>query len=1258
MEANDVADAVGGLSISEDRDRQGAPIHQEDETEYFSDSDDSSETIRPGPKLTSMSKSKSADTLRSGAMLNDDVFTNAATSNAEPSQSNAVVLQGDQSIDTTGNVQHFHPRADRGNEINEYNAQGQLPPEAAIFCANLSNHLPPDQLAQHVHRAFDTYGKCYVSVKYDKHQNPYAVIQYEDPAAARDALRTGNYTMIDGRQIRLEQSKGDRAVIITLMDNGGNVSEHEARDVLSRFGEIETIMSTDMIPGRPTSLPRGQYVRFAFFLDCRDALRRLHEFSPNYRIQLAAGLEPKRRIGGAGSEIYTSLGPARNNTDSKSIYVGNLPEDCTDTDVHTAFARFGVVENINLVRKTYPGGALNCFAFVEFSSPADADTAYQTEMWIKNNKLRIEPKEYTARRNQRMAFESPPGNRFPTTPPSQRRIGSGGWRRETNVHSPGWRRGDDNYQSPGWRRGDDNFQSPPPRPKFQISPAASAALQERLADNNHHNNSVTAPSTHDPTPPMMMSPPRYDPFDYGPGYHHGSPDAYRPHFEGPVSQYGGGYYHGYQGGPVHAPPGDIRQGEGGYADPGYTGAAQYGGPPPPPPRYPPYNDTTIFKLPFRSGDMTIHTLSGLSLVLFLSFAGAQICPSGYAPASGSPPPSEKAITWEACGTEDEPRLECALLDVPLDWTDPNAGTLPLPLVRLPASDPNPRNRSIIFNPGGPGSSGIAQFVKGGGGGLANDTGHDFHYVSFDPRGVGLNIPYLCPDVGQNSTDPSESDFVAPSYIPPISIIPDTDEWFEAQYENNLATGKSCASGTYEQLGELIGTAFVARDVNAIAEALGEDGLIRYWGFSYGTLLGSTIAFMFPEKVDRIVLDGNINPTDYYIGLGAEAVANFDAAIEYFFISCAEAGPEICALAEEGKSGQDLLDQILGFYNTIRDQGITLNATDSESVLTYQDIGAVLGDITKSGRSVWAESAAGLAALYNSQAPLLSNAEKRQTPSPAPFDPTLADDPKSAVLSAITCGDASLDFGTVDGDTFRSYQELYQQYSKYGYESLLGIIQACATWQVAAKEQYKGPFENIETRTPILFVNGPYDPVTPLVSAQNSSHGFLGSAVLQHTGTGHCSSADPSLEVNAKVKSYFQTGELPDVSTIAQPNILPFEDLRSPGSGSLAKRSPEELEEIAVLEAASQRFHRRVEAVDYPPMLMEAKRNALDMLRKRASTSARAVPSVSCTPIEPTSSPTSTGEAQGNSTAESLGVALRTASASTAVVVGMICLVLL
>jgi pimeloyl-ACP methyl ester carboxylesterase len=37
------------------------------------------------------------------------------------------------------------------------------------------------------------------------------------------------------------------------------------------------------------------------------------------------------------------------------------------------------------------------------------------------------------------------------------------------------------------------------------------------------------------------------------------------------------------------------------------------------------------------------------------------------------------------------------------------------------------------------------------------------------------------------------------------------------------------------------------------------------GFSYGTLLGATVAAMFPDKMDKVVLDGVVNPFEYYHG---------------------------------------------------------------------------------------------------------------------------------------------------------------------------------------------------------------------------------------------------------------------------------------------------------------------------------------------------------------------------------------------------------
>lgn len=54
--------------------------------------------------------------------------------------------------------------------------------------------------------------------------------------------------------------------------------------------------------------------------------------------------------------------------------------------------------------------------------------------------------------------------------------------------------------------------------------------------------------------------------------------------------------------------------------------------------------------------------------------------------------------------------------------------------------------------------------------------------------------------------------------------------------------------------ENLSTAAAARDMLAILEQTGHSKL-RYWGFSYGTILGGVFAGMFPDKVDRLVSDG-------------------------------------------------------------------------------------------------------------------------------------------------------------------------------------------------------------------------------------------------------------------------------------------------------------------------------------------------------------------------------------------------------------------
>lgn len=74
----------------------------------------------------------------------------------------------------------------------------------------------------------------------------------------------------------------------------------------------------------------------------------------------------------------------------------------------------------------------------------------------------------------------------------------------------------------------------------------------------------------------------------------------------------------------------------------------------------------------------------------------------------------------------------------------------------------------------------------------------------------------------------------------------------------------CATGAEDE-GKFTGSGYTVRDMLRIVDVLDDDGLLQYYGISYGTVLGVTLAAMFPDRVDRMVNDGNVNPPDWYFG---------------------------------------------------------------------------------------------------------------------------------------------------------------------------------------------------------------------------------------------------------------------------------------------------------------------------------------------------------------------------------------------------------
>lgn len=66
-----------------------------------------------------------------------------------------------------------------------------------------------------------------------------------------------------------------------------------------------------------------------------------------------------------------------------------------------------------------------------------------------------------------------------------------------------------------------------------------------------------------------------------------------------------------------------------------------------------------------------------------------------------------ALTWSACeGTGLDPRQECATLDVPMDYADPDGPRIEMAVSRIPAEKPDARRGALLLIAGGPGGSSL------------------------------------------------------------------------------------------------------------------------------------------------------------------------------------------------------------------------------------------------------------------------------------------------------------------------------------------------------------------------------------------------------------------------------------------------------------------------------------------------------------------------------------------------------------------------
>ncbi|KAJ6526211.1 TAP-like protein-domain-containing protein [Mycena vulgaris] len=535
------------------------------------------------------------------------------------------------------------------------------------------------------------------------------------------------------------------------------------------------------------------------------------------------------------------------------------------------------------------------------------------------------------------------------------------------------------------------------------------------------------------------------------------------------------------------------------------------------------------------------------------------------------------LKWKPC--PDDHSFFCAFLLVPLDYSNgtgvaqvstEDRATIAMRV--YPATVPTSQRLGTIFtNPGGPGTSGHATLLKTGPPLSAIFEGK-FDIVSWDPRGVNMSMPRISCHPTQLrrqmfalSHDSGDLGFDG------LPVVAANQTLLMASARARLLTAL-CRDAVSDKMLRSVTTINVARDLDEMRKAVGDGGL-RYWGFSYGTTLGATYAAMFPENLERMILDGVVyapeqsSLLEHGISSGASTSKVFDG----FISSCIAAGPQHCALLTNGTSSDSLhlARRIANLFADLQSSPLPVthpNSAAVPSILRPADLRiAIFATLLRPAN--WAGLAAAIADLERGDGKLiaaLSGAGGQAWDLRNLTDAERAEDAgwgagremgANEADMAVACGDAPPFPEAADAawrGTWLAWQEKLVANDPFSGPIWFKKMVRCRHWGLIQPppERYAGQWKlghDLQPpRNPILFVSNTYDPVTPISSGRRMVNVFGkdNARLLENNAYGHCSVSQPSLCIAHAIRDYMIRGTLPVEGTVCQPeqrNPFPHAD---------------------------------------------------------------------------------------------------------------------
>lgn len=462
---------------------------------------------------------------------------------------------------------------------------------------------------------------------------------------------------------------------------------------------------------------------------------------------------------------------------------------------------------------------------------------------------------------------------------------------------------------------------------------------------------------------------------------------------------------------------------------------------------------------------------------------------------GSEEPAERANAGDlATFYEQEPVWtgclkmsgECAGVDVPLDYGEPEGRTLNLSIRRVPAS--GDAIGTLFFNPGGPGASGVRDltwFARR----LPGEVRERYDVVGFDPRGIADSEGLQC----TLSEDPRQ--FRGRDYSP------DTAAERRALVRTYEVAGQGCVESDPE-LARHMSTPEVARDLDVLRTAVGDDAL-TYVGFSYGTKIGAHYADQFPDRVGRMVLDGGVDPTLNETESTLDQARGYQRVLRGYLADCVRRG---CPLGDTVPGIERRIDRFLAKLDAAPAGRKRL--TESQALYGLEN------GLVQSG--AWGALTRALKSAF------AGDGTRLQRLGEGAYAYSLPPTPSSYAGAATTC---------LDGPDRPSLEQVRRSVRRFERASpVFGRLHAwqqamCTVWPVEGARE--APEVDGRGADPILVIGSLGDPATPYRQSVALAEQLASGVLLRSRTYGHTVYLQGSRCVDRIVDAYLVDGDLPD-----------------------------------------------------------------------------------------------------------------------------------